>query len=229
MGEDTELAEPGDGQPGADPEDLRRPPRRDVRGDDRPGGDVEFGPAGHQSLRSGETHRQAGIADVVLHPVRLRVIQQLGGREVTTSQLRDALPDVAQATLYRHVGALVRSEIVVVVGERRVRGAVERTLALGPRMAAVDHEELATMDAAQLRAGFLAFLAVLAADFDRATADPDPALRSLLGFGRTPVYVRDGDLEAIQAGLAELLAPYLGAGRDGANRLSLTTVLIPDV
>ena len=34
------------------------------------------------------------IADVVMHPVRLRIIQQLGSREVTTADLRSALPDV---------------------------------------------------------------------------------------------------------------------------------------
>ena len=38
------------------------------------------------------------IADVVMHPVRLRIIQQVGGREITTASLRSALPDIAQAT-----------------------------------------------------------------------------------------------------------------------------------
>ena len=41
----------------------------------------------------------SSIADVVMHPVRLRIIQQLGGRSLTTAQLRAALPDVTQATL----------------------------------------------------------------------------------------------------------------------------------
>ena len=93
----------------------------------------------------------SSIADVVMHPVRLRIIQQLGGRSLTTAQLRAALPDVTQATLYRHVATLVDSGILSVVEERKVRGAVERTLALGDRMAHVDQTELRAMSDAQLR------------------------------------------------------------------------------
>lgn len=43
------------------------------------------------------------VARLIGHPVRLRVIIALGGRTLTTKQLAEALPDVAQATLYRHV------------------------------------------------------------------------------------------------------------------------------
>src|SRR6478735_717519 len=110
---------------------------------------------------------EPSIADVVLHPVRLRIVQQLGGRSLTTAQLRAALPDVTQATLYRHVATLVDAGILTVVEERRVRGAVERTLALGDRMAHVDREELRRVDASQLRTAFLTFLGEVAADFDR--------------------------------------------------------------
>ena len=96
----------------------------------------------------------SSIADVVMHPVRLRIIQQLGGRSLTTAQLRAALPDVTQATLYRHVATLVDAGILSIVEERRVRGAVERTLALGDRMAHVDQAGLRAMSDAQLRSAF---------------------------------------------------------------------------
>ena len=100
----------------------------------------------------------ARLSEVITHPVRLRIIQQVGGRRLTTAQLREALPEVTQATLYRHVGALLEAGFLAVVDERRVRGAVERTLALGDQMAHVDRDGLRAMDAAQLRAAFLAFL-----------------------------------------------------------------------
>ncbi|MBM9463441.1 helix-turn-helix domain-containing protein [Aeromicrobium sp. YIM 150415] len=168
------------------------------------------------------------IADVVLHPVRLRIVQQLGGRTLTTAQLRAALPDVTQATLYRHVAALIEAEVIAVVEERRVRGAVERTLALGERMAHVDQVELRRMSDAQLRAAFLAFLGDLAGDFDRFLDSGDAELRDYLGFGRGPLYVTTEDLATIQAGLAELLAPYLSDPGDGRRRLSLATILLPE-
>lgn len=169
---------------------------------------------------------ESSIADVVLHPVRLRIVQQLGGRSLTTAQLRAALPDVTQATLYRHVATLVETGILTVVDERRVRGAVERTLALGERMAHVDREELRRVDASQLRTAFLTFLGEVAADFDRFVAG-DPGLRDYSGFARTALYVDEEDLVRIQTGLVDLLSPYF-TPRGDRRRVMLATVLTPD-
>lgn len=169
---------------------------------------------------------ESAIADVVLHPVRIRIVQQLGGRSLTTAQLRAALPDVTQATLYRHVATLVESGILAVVEERKVRGAVERTLALGERMAHVDRESLRRVDASVLRTAFLTFLGEVAGDFDRFLAG-DPALRDLSGFSRTALYVSEDDLAGIQAGLAELLSPYFEA-QEGRQRVNLSIVLTPE-
>lgn len=168
------------------------------------------------------------LADVVLHPVRLRIIQQLGGRNRTTAQLREALPDIPQATLYRHVGALLDAEVIAVVDERRSRGAIERTLALGDRMAAIDHAELSAMSSAQLRSAFLTFLGDVTGDFDRFLDANSPRLREFVGFARTPLYVNSEDLATIQASLGELLAPYMTERDDGRQRVNLATILLPD-
>lgn len=167
------------------------------------------------------------IADVVMHPVRLRIIQQVGTREITTASLRSALPDIAQATLYRHIAALVDADVLTVVEERRVRGAVERTFALGERMAHVDHDELLEMGSRELQQAFLTFLAHLGESFDRASAAEDPRFRDFLGFGETTLHVTTDDLAAIQAGLGELLAPYLTAEGEGRRAVTLATALIP--
>ncbi|MDQ0893668.1 helix-turn-helix domain-containing protein [Agromyces ramosus] len=167
------------------------------------------------------------IADVVMHPVRLRIIQHLGTRQVTTADLRAALPDIPQATLYRHVAALVDADILTIVEERRVRGAVERTFALGNRMAHVDHDELRDMGARELQQAFLTFLAHLGETFDRASAAGDPGFRDFLGFGEVQLHVTTDDLAVIQAGLGELLAPYLADDGGDRRTVTLATALIP--
>lgn len=167
------------------------------------------------------------IADVVLHPVRLRIVQQLGGRQLTTGELRAALPSVTQATLYRHVAALIDAEIVTVVDERRVRGTIERTLALGKRMAHVGHDDLNAMSDAELRNAFLTFLSALGESFDTFIENEDRNLRNYLGFGTTPLYVTTDDLAQIQTRLAELLAPYQTDSGGDRTRIALTTAVIP--
>ncbi|WP_396126290.1 helix-turn-helix domain-containing protein [Cellulomonas sp. NS3] len=164
-----------------------------------------------------------------MHPVRLRIIQTVGTHRLTTTELRASLPDVPQATLYRHVAALVDADVLAVVDERRVRGAVERTLALGGQMAHVDHAELREMGEQDLRLAFLTFLANLGEMFDRASADGvEGAFRDLLGFGQVQLHVTTEDLAEIQARLGELLAPYLAGGAAGSRTVTLATVLLPE-
>ena len=70
-------------------------------------------------------------ADLLLHPVRLRVVKAfLGDRALTTAQLAAELSDVPAGSLYRHISRLTKAGVLHVVAERRVRGAVERTYAL---------------------------------------------------------------------------------------------------
>src|SRR6185436_8294397 len=69
--------------------------------------------------------------DLLLHPARLRVLQAfLGDRTLTVADLRAELPDVPAASLYRHVGVLADAGVLTVVGERKVRGAAERSYRL---------------------------------------------------------------------------------------------------
>ncbi|GAB3749174.1 helix-turn-helix domain-containing protein [Microlunatus parietis] len=168
------------------------------------------------------------IAEIVTHPVRVRIIQQLGGRELTTAQLRAALPDVSQPTLYRQVAILVEAGVLTIVAERRVRGAVERTLALGERLAHIDHEGLRAMSDAQLRSAFLSFLGQVGRTFDLFLDAGDPQLREFLGFGTGSLYVNADDLATIQAGLTKVLAPYQVDQGGGRRRVDLSTILIPE-
>jgi len=70
------------------------------------------------------------VLDVLLHPIRWRIVQRALGREVTTTDLKRDLPDIPTTTLYRHVAALIDAGYLTVVRERKIRGTTERTLSL---------------------------------------------------------------------------------------------------
>ncbi|HZE06276.1 MAG TPA: helix-turn-helix domain-containing protein, partial [Solirubrobacteraceae bacterium] len=106
-------------------------------------------------------------ADLLLHPVRLRIVKAfLGDRALTTSQLAAELDDVPTGSLYRHVARLTTAGILQVVAEQRVRGAVERTYTLRPVAAQMQPDEIAAMDATDHTHAFIAFIAGALADFD---------------------------------------------------------------
>ncbi|MGY0021259.1 helix-turn-helix domain-containing protein [Streptomyces sp. cg35] len=115
--------------------------------------------------------------DLLLHPVRLRLVHALSGdRTLTTSQMCALLPDVSKATVYRHVGALADAGLLDVSDEQRVRGAVERTYRLRRERAAVDAEAAAQVTPDEHRRIFAVATATLLAEFgaylDRDGADP---------------------------------------------------------
>jgi len=126
-------------------------------------------------------------ADLLLHPIRLRILQAfLGDRALTTSQLQAELPDIPPASLYRHVAKLVNAGVLSVVHERRVRGALERTYTLQTAAATVKPEELAHLSADEHRRMFLTFLAGIIREFD--------------------VYLERGDIDLIRDGISYRLS-----------------------
>src|ERR1700676_1573013 len=117
-------------------------------------------------------------ADLLLHPVRLRIVKTfLGDRALTPTQLAAELDDVPAGSLYRHVALLTKAGVLQVGAERRVRAAVERTYTLRVVAAQIGPGEAAAMTPAEHAHAFMAYVAGLRGDFDRylAAGPPDPA------------------------------------------------------
>jgi DNA-binding transcriptional ArsR family regulator len=115
--------------------------------------------------------------ELLIHPVRLRIVYALsGGRPLTSAQLLTRLPDVPKATLYRHVALLADGGVLEVVGEQRMRGAVERTYRLRSERTIVSNADARRMSTGEHRQAFSAAMAALLAEFgaylERPGADP---------------------------------------------------------
>jgi hypothetical protein len=169
-------------------------------------------------------------ADLLLHPVRLRIVQAfLGDRALTTSELREELPDVPAASLYRHVARLVDAGVLGVVSERRVRGALERTYILRVAAAHIGLGEIEKMSVDQHRQAFIAFVAGLIGDFDRYLARGDiDLLRDGVSYNLTGMWLDDNELRELLRDIARVFEPRLAnAPRPGRKRRILGSVLLP--
>ena len=111
-------------------------------------------------------------AEILLHPVRLRIVLAFGAERLTTAQLSHRLPDVAHATLYRQVAALAEAGMLEVVSERRVRGGVERTYVLAADAATLGPVDASGMSKDELLSGFVVFAGTLIDAFGRYLEDP---------------------------------------------------------
>ncbi|MFZ0387591.1 MAG: helix-turn-helix domain-containing protein [Solirubrobacteraceae bacterium] len=149
--------------------------------------------------------------ELLLHPVRLRVVHALaGGRERTVSDLCDRMPEVSKVTVYRHVALLVDAGFLEVAGEHRVRGATERCYRLRQNRPAIDGEAAASMSLDDHRRGFAAAIAVLIAEFnaylDRDGANP---INDLVSYRQGTLWLSPDELTALVNELLTVLQPRL--------------------
>jgi AcrR family transcriptional regulator len=169
-------------------------------------------------------------ADLLLHPVRLRIVQAfLGDRALTTTALAAELSDIPPASLYRHVARLVDAGVLAVVAQRRVRGAVERTYVLRASAALITPDQIATMSVDDMRHAFLAFVAGLLGDLDRylTRGDVDP-VRDGASFRLAGLWLDDGEFADLLRELVRVLQPAAAnPPRPGRKRRILATVLLP--
>ncbi|GAA1820446.1 helix-turn-helix domain-containing protein [Planosporangium flavigriseum] len=169
-------------------------------------------------------------AELLLHPVRLRIVQAfLADRELTTAQLGEELPDVPTASLYRHVATLTEGNVLDVVAERKVRGTFERTYRLNLAKANVTGKEAAAMDADAHRRAFMTFVAALLGDFDHYVArDGFNLARDGVGYRQVALNLSDAEFDEFAAELRELLQRWMKRppGPDRARRV-LSTIVMP--
>jgi hypothetical protein len=169
-------------------------------------------------------------ADLLLHPVRLRIVKAfLGDRALTTNQLAAELDDVPPGSLYRHVALLAKAGVLQVVAERRVRGAVERTYTLRTFAAKISPEEARQMSAEEHAQAFMVYVAGMLADADRylASGQPDPA-RDGADYQVGAAWLTDAEFAQLLRDLSIIfqsrLANSPGAGR---TRRMIYTVFLP--
>jgi hypothetical protein len=167
-------------------------------------------------------------ADLLLHPVRLRIVTAfLGDRTLTTGEVAAELADVPAASVYRHIGLLSRAGVLHVVAERRVRGAVERTYGL--RLAAAQAHGADRMSAADHAQAFLAFAAGMLADADRyfATDPADPA-RDGTGYRVAGLWLSEAEFADLARDLGQVIGSRLAnPPAPGRRRRLLYTVALP--
>lgn len=169
-------------------------------------------------------------ADLILHPVRLRIIKAfLGDRALTTSQLAAELDDVPPGSLYRHVGLLTKAGVLQVVAQRRVRGAVERTYTMRLAAAQVLPGEARAMSVEDHSQAFTAFVAGLLADFERylATSPADPA-RDGADYRVAAMWLSDEELMDFARELSTAyLARMANPPAKGRRRRLIYTITLP--
>ncbi|MCL6593274.1 MAG: helix-turn-helix domain-containing protein [Alicyclobacillus sp.] len=168
-------------------------------------------------------------ANLIFHPIRMRIIQCLArSTEMTAAQLAKALPDVPQASLYRHLTKLYKGGLLSVVAERQVRGGRERVYALAnPSAGYLDGEEARTLSQEEHLRGFTTFLAKLLSDFERYISQPDVDLEmDGVGYRQFELCLSDAEFKALARELSQTVQRYTGRERAPDRKLRVFTIIV---
>ena len=148
--------------------------------------------------------------NLLLHPVRLRIILATAGRQVTAQQLADELPDIPQATLYRSLNALAAGGILAVVQERRRRNTIEKVYAFQQQagtLSAADLEQATPGDYMRL---FTQYLGMLLGYYGRYLAQGTIDLaRDGVGYHLVPMNLSKSEFADMARALNAALAPFI--------------------
>jgi DNA-binding transcriptional ArsR family regulator len=169
-------------------------------------------------------------SDILLHPIRLRIVLATVGDEVTTADIADRLPEVPQATLYRHIAKLADAGILDVVGERQARGAVERTYRVNTSYASVNADEAGEMSPDEHLQAFTTFAGILIETYGRYlnTSGATPATDGV-SFRQARLWLTDTELDELVTDVTATLDRYLDLEQTSERtpRL-LSTILMPE-
>lgn len=168
-------------------------------------------------------------ADLILHPVRIRIIQHLSKGSATVYELKEWITDVPQATLYRHLNTLHKNQIIYVTDERKVRGAVERTYALEKNTAYITAEEAAKLSKEEHMKMFMTFLSHITGEVE-AYLDGDPNLSTdLFGYNQLDLYLNEEEWEDLSRGMQTLISKYIPNRPSKQNKkVTLVQMLVPE-
>lgn len=158
------------------------------------------------------------LAEVVMNPVRQRIFQYfLLHKTGTVKELKKALPDVPNASLYRHINILSDYSILIVVGENRIRGTVESIYQLNKDALAAEDE---SGNAVQM--SLLGICASFARYFARGNVDPQ---KDMLLLTNCTLLLTDEEFSSFLSEINEIALKYMKAKATESSKTRQITLI----
>lgn len=168
--------------------------------------------------------------DVILHPVRMRIIQSLVSEPLTVQQMKERMPDIPQATLYRHLKKLFESKVVFVVDEQQIRGTVEKWYALQPKEVNLGTDELANYNKEQYMTLFMKYIANIMAEYERyVSQEKVDFVNDGVSLRQASLYLSDEEFSSLIQELGQAYSKVL-TNKAAPNRKKRTfaNIIIPE-
>ena len=152
--------------------------------------------------------------DLIIHPVRLRILEAIGNEALTTQEIADRLSDVPKSSIYRHLKQLLNGEVVRVWDTRLVNGIQEKTYRMGFG-SQLTPDDLEGMSAANHIGYFTTYVMTLLRSFGHYVNNVEKNGRSInflkdkTGYTEATFFATDEEFDKMQMMINQALIPLI--------------------
>lgn len=171
--------------------------------------------------------------DLIIHPVRLRILQTIGNDTLTTQEIADRMSDTPKSSIYRHLRLLRRGGIIQVAETRLVNGIQEKTYQLG-EAPMVGPTDMANLTAEQHVNYFTTYLMTVLREFEQYVLNrerqnqPIDFVADRVGYTEATFYATEAEFDQVQQRIQQALLPLLGRqAENGRLRRKLAIITHP--
>lgn len=168
-------------------------------------------------------------ADLVLHPVRLKILQILTRDSLSTQEISERMPDVPASSIYRHLRVLLKGGMIEVVDTRQVKGTQEKIYRLiqTPHLNQQDLAGASDEDHLKYFTSYAASLIQDFADYLSMSSDRD-LLEDRMGYSEFTFYASQEELDLAFARInQELLRLAKNSTQEGKQLRKLAIISHP--
>jgi DNA-binding transcriptional ArsR family regulator len=174
--------------------------------------------------------------ELIIHPVRFRILRAIDKESLTTQEIANRLADVPKSSIYRHLKLLLKNDLIMVADSRLVNGIQEKTYRLDQpaRLGAEEMKGISANDHIRYFTTYALTLVQDYADYVTAVFAQNNALDMLsdrTGYTEVSFYATSAELDTFQAeinaALLKLLANKVGNVRQ-RRKLAIISQPLPD-
>ena len=172
-------------------------------------------------------------AELIMHPIRFRILRLLDRETLTTFEIGQKLDDVPNSSIYRHLKLLLNGGMIEISETRLVNGIQEKTYHLA-QPASLGPDDVAAWTAEEHIRYFTSYVMTLLNDYATYAAEAE-ALNGFIdmvsdrvGYREIAFWVTKEELDLALGKVNEAILPLLSNKEDAERKLyKLATVLHP--
>ncbi|PKL00804.1 MAG: hypothetical protein CVV56_03030 [Tenericutes bacterium HGW-Tenericutes-1] len=168
----------------------------------------------------------------IMDPVRIKIVQELSIKKTaTTKEIALACGDIPQATLYRHLSALMKNEVIEVVSENKVRGILEKVYAIKENPSQTINNNLKSITKEDLSTIFSQFIISILTDFNSCISVPEvmKSISKNIGFTSTSLLLTNEELIEMLGEINKVVMKRINNQSESGRKLrKLSTIITTD-